>query len=204
VAHSQLSFAFMHNTDKVKGADVPQTWADLANQKWKGELLMANPRNAITHMQAYNLARKEMPGVLAKSEALGPRWLESANSVAQQLAAGTGSIGFLNYPSHASPLMAKKAPIAWRTVQGPEMTRSAWIAAANGPHPNAGRLLVNFLLSDEGQALYCKNSPGAKTILDPTGARTGCEPLAAGVKFLPDERIPKDELDATIQELKIP
>lgn len=204
VAHGQLSFAYMYNTDKIKEADAPRTWADLGNSKWKGETMIVNPRNSATNMGGFNMARKEVPGLLERMAALSPRWIESANGMAQQLAAGTGSLGYVNYPSHALPLMEKKAPITYRTLETPEIARSAWLGATNGNHPNAGRLLVNFLLSDEGIGLYCKRSPGSKTMLDPTGKRTGCEPLSPSAKFLPDARLPQEEADAVIRQLKVP
>jgi iron(III) transport system substrate-binding protein len=204
VAHGQLSFAYMYNTDKIKEADAPRTWADLGNPKWKGETMVVNARNSATNMGGFNMARKEVPGLLERIAALDPRWVESANGMAQQLAAGTGSLGYVNYPSHALPLMEKKAPIKYRTLEGPEIARSAWLGATNGNHPNAGRLLVNFLLSDEGIGLYCKRSPGSKTMLDPTGKRTGCEPLSPSAKFLPDAPLPKTEAEAVIQQLKMP
>jgi ABC-type Fe3+ transport system substrate-binding protein len=132
-----------------------------------------------------------------------PRLVETPTPAAQQLAAGTGSIAFLNYPSHAIPLMEKGAPIKWATIEGPEIARSAWMGATKGPHPNAGVLFVNFLLSDEALSLYCKRADGAKTIMDPDGKRTGCTPIAGNTLFLPDTPLAKADGDDVIRQLKL-
>lgn len=203
LSQAQFSFAFMYNTDKVKGADIPRTWNDLVSPKWKGQTLLVDPRSSATYRAAFNLVRKHVPGILTKIAANDPRLVESATPAAQQLAAGAGSLAYINYASHAVPMMEKGAPIKWATIEGPEITRSAWMGATKGPHPNAARLLLHFMLSDEGLAIYCKRADGAKAITDPTGQRTGCNPLDKDAIFLPDEPLAKEDGDAVVKELKL-
>ena len=75
------------------------------------------------------------------------------------------------------------------------------MGAAKGPHPNAARLFLHFFVSDEGQRLYCKASEGSKTALDRSGMRTGCEPLADDVVFLPDTPLSREDGAAVMKEL---
>ena len=37
IARASFPFAFMYNTNKVKPAEVPKSWSDLTDAKWKGE-----------------------------------------------------------------------------------------------------------------------------------------------------------------------
>jgi iron(III) transport system substrate-binding protein len=203
VSQAQFSFAFMYNSNRVRPADVPRTWTDLIDPKWKGRTLLVDPRSTATFRAALHMARQHVADLLPKIVANDPRLVETPTPAAQQLAAGTGAIAFLNYPSHAVPLMEKGAPIKWATIEGPEIARSAWMGATKGPHPNAGALFVNYLLSDEALALYCKRADGAKTILDPDGKRTGCNPIADNVLFLPDTPLAKADGEDVIRQLKL-
>lgn len=201
VSPSQTSFAMFYNTKRLSKADVPLKWLDLADPRWKAQAMMVDPRSSATYRSAYNTLRKVHPELLTKIRNLAPRIVESGTPAVQQLAAGTASFAFMGYPSHATPLMAKKAPVQWATIEGPELTRGVWAGAARGPHPNAARLFLHFFVSDEGQRLYCKASEGSKTALDRSGMRTGCEPLADDVVFLPDTPLSREDSAAVMKEL---
>jgi iron(III) transport system substrate-binding protein len=202
VSHAQVSFAFMYNTNKVKAADVPRTWNDLVDPKWKGQTLLVDPQASATYLAAYNLVRKHVPEILPKIMANEPRLAESGLPAAQQISAGAASLAFINYPSHVIQLMEKRAPIKWVTVESPEITRGAWIGATRGPHPNAGRLMLHFLLSDEGLRLYCSRAQGSKTVLDRDGKRTGCQPMSKDVIFLPDEPLSKEDREEVVKAFR--
>jgi iron(III) transport system substrate-binding protein len=201
VSPSQTSFAVFYNTRRLAKSDVPLKWLDLADPKWKGVAMLVDPRSSATYRAAFSTLRKSHPQLLNKIRELGPRLVESGTPAVQQLAAGTASFAFMGYPSHATPLMAKKAPVQWATIEGPELTRGVWAGAAKGPHPNAARLFLHFFISDEGLRLYCQASDGSKSALDRTGARTGCEPLADDVVFLPDTPLSREDSALVMKEL---
>jgi iron(III) transport system substrate-binding protein len=201
ITPSQTSFAMFYNTKRLSQAEAPRTWLDLADPKWKGSAMMVDPRSSATYRAAFNTLRKVHPELLPMIRALGPRLVESGTPAVQQLAAGTARYAFMGYPSHATPLMAKGAPVRWVTIEGPELTRGVWVGAAQGPHPNAARLFVHFFASDAALRLYCKTSEGSKTALDREGTRTGCEPLAADVLFLPDTPLSREDGLTVLREL---
>ena len=203
VSPTQASFVFSYNTQRVKESDVPSSWEDLVNPKWKGETLLVDPRSSATYRLAFNVLRKRYPDLLPKMAANSPRLVESGTPAVQQLAAGTGSIAYIHYGSHADPLMAKGAPIKWVTIEKPELTRSVWLGATQGKNPNAARLFVNFMLSDEALTAYCKAATDVKSTVDPTGKRTGCQPFSADVVFLPDEAVSKEDTAAISRDLKL-
>jgi iron(III) transport system substrate-binding protein len=201
VSPSQTSFAMFYNTRRLAKSDIPAKWLDLVDPKWKGVVMLVDPRSSATYRQAFSTLRKAHPQLLSKIRELAPRIVESGTPAVQQLAAGTASFAFMGYPSHATPLMAKKAPVQWATIEGPELTRGVWVGAAKGPHPNAARLFLHFFSSDEGLSLYCKASDGSKTAMDRTGKRTGCEPLADDVVFLPDTPLSREDGALVMKEL---
>ncbi len=201
VSPSQTSFAMFYNTRRLAKSDIPRRWLELADPKWKGMAMLVDPRSSATYRAAYNALRKVHPQLLTRIRELGPRLVESGTPAVQQLAAGTASFAFMGYPSHATPLMVKKAPVQWATIEGPELTRGVWVGAAKGPHPNAARLFIHFFTSDEGLRLYCRASDGSKSALDRAGTRTGCEPLADDVVFLPDTPLSREDSASVLKEL---
>jgi iron(III) transport system substrate-binding protein len=204
VARATFSFAYMYNTKKVAAKDAPRTWMELTDPKWKGETTMSDPRVSATYLAMYSMLSDNKPGILSRIADNNPRLVEGAGPNAQQLSAGSGSLGFVNYPSHATPFMEKGAPLQWRIIKEPQIARSAWFGVTKGPHPNAGLLLADYLLSDEALQTYCKLAPGTQTLIDPDGKRTGCDPIAPGALFLPDTPLPKEKGDAVIKELRLP
>ena len=169
------------------------------------ELEMEGPGDAGRSTVIGDLSRRLLcaaqgsPSAAAMIRDLAPRLVESGTPAVQQLAAGTASFAFMGYPSHATPLMAKRAPVQWETIEGPELTRGVWVGAAKGPHPNAARLFVHFFTSDEGQQLYCKASDGSKTAIDRSGKRTGCQPFSEDVVFLPDTPLTREKSATVLQ-----
>ena len=132
-----------------------------------------------------------------------PRIAETGTSAVQQSAAGTGAIAFAGYPGHAVPLMEKGAPVRWATIEQPAIVRRTWIGAVRGAHPNAALLLVGFLASVEGMKAYCRADDGSMTALDPSGAQTGCQPLAADAHFLSDVPMSDQDSAETLRQLRL-
>ena len=201
ISPSQTSFSMFYNTRRLARADVPMKWMEVTDSKWKGQAMLVDPRSSATYRAAFYALRKVQPQLLTRIRDLAPRLVESGTPAVQQLAAGTASFAFMGYPSHATPLMAKKAPVQWETIEGPELTRGVWVGAAKGPHPNAARLFLHFFTSDEGQQLYCKASDGSKTAIDRSGKRTGCQPFSEDVVFLPDTPLTREQNATVLTEL---
>src|SRR5262249_12374489 len=112
--------------------------------------------------------------------------------------AGTGQIAHIIYEVQALDLIRKGAPLGTATLEKPEIARRLFLSAANGPHPNAARLLVHFMMSPEGLRPYCAVDVTNKSIMDRDGTKAGCRPLAADVSFLPTE-VPSNEDKAAIR-----
>jgi iron(III) transport system substrate-binding protein len=201
VSSVQLAYSMFYNTNKVSQSERPRTWQDLADPKWKGKTLMIEPRSSVSFRAPYNVIRTIHSDILAKLANNAPRISESGTSAVQQLAAGTGFVAYAGYPVHAEPLIAKGAPVRWVTVEGPVIARRTWIGAVRGPHPNAARLLVNFLTSIEGLKAYCGTGDGSMALLDPSGAKTGCEPLSADAQFLSDVPMSDEDSATTLRQL---
>jgi iron(III) transport system substrate-binding protein len=203
VSSVQLSYSMFYNTKRLSNDARPRTWKDLADPKWKGKTLLIEPRSSVSFRAPYNVIRTLHPGILSRIADNAPRISESGTSAVQQLAAGTGEIAFAGYPVHAEPLIRKGAPVRWATIEEPAIARRTWIGAVRGPHPNAARLLIHYLTSIEGLKVYCTSGDGSMAALDPSGAQTGCHPLAADAHFLSDVPMSDEDSAETLRQLRL-
>ncbi len=204
ISYQVSAFSLFWNTNKVTEANRPRTWKDLADPKWKGQVVLVNPRASGTYRSVWSEVRKLYPDFLTNVAALDPRLAESAAPAAQQLAAGTGSIAFIGYQSNAEPLIEKGAPINAAPIEGPQISRRNWISAVAGKSPNAGRLFVHFITVDDGLRVYCKLNSTGQSILDPDGKKSGCKPLGQNPLYLTIDPVSDADSEVVIRELKLP
>ena len=147
------------NTDIVKPEEAPKSWADLLNPRWRGKLLINDPRTtAVADRNVYTLTKYKIvepdffPKLAAQKLAIpagvgmGPPYLA--------LAKGEGAILIFGVDSSGAPI-AKEGGHIKPTVFTGGVTgiSSAFQLIKNAPHPNAGKLFINFLLSQQGYEL---------------------------------------------------
>jgi len=185
-----------YNTDMVKGDDIPREFSDLADPKWQGQLLFTDPRATPTYM-GWSWAAMEEWGV-EYLEALRDNdiaLVDSANTGAQQVAAGAYAINFPAATSHSAELKAQGAPIDYVVVSEVANSPAQNMALiANAPHPNAARLFMNFRLSAEGASIICEIS----AVTSPHPDAEGCVPTPAGWAPIPFEVFTDDAKRQTI------
>ena len=146
------------NTKMVGDADAPRTWEALLDPKWKGKIAWGSspatgaPR-LITHFRKI-WGDQKARDYLLKLKAQEPRTLPgSIRAVLDQIIAGEMPIGISMAMHHIAISKDKGAPIDGTSPE-PVLTRSDAVSFVKGaPHPHAGMLLIDFLLSaDDGQA----------------------------------------------------
>ena len=169
-----LSLAY--NTDEVKGADIPRKWTDVLAPKWKGRIVLSDPRAADNYMGWLDAIERAHGGdYLKKLAALDFKLTPSGASGVQLVAAGAMAMNFPTISTFVAPLVEKKAPIAVIYPEGPSLASGREVGIViNAPHPNAARLFVNWTLSDEGVRAYCGFAE-IPVVGDPQG-KLGCVP----------------------------
>lgn len=152
-------FLGMHvNTNLVKPGEEPKAWADLLDPKWKGKIIISDPVVSIASSYfAVLIDKKRMS--LDFLEKLGKQDLKfdpSTPGVANKLARGEAALGYFS-TNETSTLAAEGAPIKIiDTREGVFANGLAFGKVKGGPHPNATRVLMNWLLTQEGQDVYTK------------------------------------------------
>ncbi len=148
------------NTELVKKGTEPKTFADLLDPKWKGKLAW-NTQPSISAGQGF------VGSVLiAMGEAKARTYLEqlakqnitplkvSGRQVLDLVIAGEYPIGLQIFNNHAFISANKGAPVDWIAMQPPLVTYAVLSLLKQAPSPNAGKLLIDFIVSEEGQKIF--------------------------------------------------
>ncbi|MBF8265017.1 MAG: Ferric transporter ATP-binding subunit [Dehalococcoidia bacterium] len=151
------------NTNLVKPGEEPKAWKDLLDPKWKGRILFADPVVSISSSYFAALIDKglmteEFLGKLGKQEL---QFDPSTPGVVNKLARGEGAVGYTS-TNESSNVAKEGGPIkVIDTSDGIFANGLALGKVKGGPHPNASKVLINWILSQEGQDVYAK----AKSVL---------------------------------------
>jgi len=137
-----------------KGLELPKNWTDLTDPKYKGKLVMPDPSfTAIQLMVVGALSQKYGWAFYQKLRANEIMIVQGHQQVSDTLVRGERLIAAEGADSYAW-----EARRAGHKVQMIVPTDGAFVIAAptaiikGSPHPNAAKVLVNWLLSREGQA----------------------------------------------------
>jgi len=150
--HSLLN-AMAYNTQLVKPAEAPKKYEDLLAPRWKGRLGV----NLLDPEWYVNLQRRwgkeKARNFLKALAAQQPGLRDGHNITAQLLAAGEFHAVSNTYAHIAARIKNQGGPVQYIFDQ-PVITYVHPIALMKAaPHPNAGKLLIGFILSAEGQRM---------------------------------------------------
>jgi iron(III) transport system substrate-binding protein len=148
------------NTDLVPRATEPKTYQDLLDPKWKGKMAWSAMPSSTAAPGFIGLILTEMgqdKGMaylreLAKQDII-PLGV-SAREVANQLVAGEFPLALHMNINHIVISRQRGAPVDWIAIQPALAFLSIIGKTKDSPHPNAGKLLIDYLVSSEGQTLY--------------------------------------------------
>jgi iron(III) transport system substrate-binding protein len=140
-----------YHKHQVPAADVPKSFWDLTDPKWKGQLLMdENESKWMAGIINYYGEAKAME--LLRKLAGQQIQFRAGHSLIQTLvAAGERPIAAVAFANGVERLKKAGAPIDW-VAADPIIALTFGLALVkDAPHPNAGKLFIDFILSKEGQ-----------------------------------------------------
>lgn len=155
-AFSLRARVIVYNTDLVRAADAPRTLAELAEPKWRGQVAMANPLfgTTATHMAALyaTLGDTRAEAFLAALKANNLRVQPSNSAVRDVVARGDVRVGVTD-SDDAFIGLDQRLPIAIilpdQDGPGTFTIPNTVMLVKGGPHGEAARRFVRFLLSPE-------------------------------------------------------
>ena len=148
------------NTSLVPKGTEPRTYQDLLDPKWNGKmawnglpstsggvgfigtvLAEMGEQNGMAYLRAFS--KQKVANVAA-----------AAREVLDQVIAGEYAIALQIFNHHAVISAKKGAPVDWIKMEPATGSLSVISIHKNAPHPNAAKLLVDFIISQEGQQVY--------------------------------------------------
>jgi iron(III) transport system substrate-binding protein len=154
--------SYLYNTDKVKPSEAPATYEDLADPKWKGQIVMADPSTHASTIawlvglkehvfESEDAWRQFVEGLAANQ----PMFVESFGPTPAPVESGEKLIG-ISMPKYI--VTKAPAPLAWGPRSGQPLLGAARAigVAADAPRPEAARVFVDYWLSKEAMGLLAE------------------------------------------------
>ena len=146
-------FVIGYNTKLVKPEDVPNSYGDLLKPFWAGKVGIEASDVDWFGALVKGMGEKEGLAFFRKLADSRPQIRTGHTLIAELLAAGEIPLAATVYNHNVERLTQKGAPVKWKPLN-PTFGRPNGIGVArNAPHPHAGLLFTDFMLSREGQEL---------------------------------------------------
>jgi ABC-type Fe3+ transport system substrate-binding protein len=144
------------NVNMVPPAQEPHTFNDLLDPKWKGRIAwhassVAGAAGFVGSILTSMGEERGMDYLRALSLQKIVNVEASSRVVLDQVIAGEYPLSLMIFINHAVISARKGAPAAWLKIEPMPVALDAVSLLKNAPHPNAGKLLIDFLTSEEGQ-----------------------------------------------------
>ena len=150
--------AMAYNTKLVRKQDLPRSYDDLLDPKWKDKLGVEDA--AFVWFVNVLKIKGESQGVeFMKKLARQNVSLRSGTTLlASLVAAGEIPLVLDMYAYNVERLKQKGAPVDWHVVEPAIVHTVTGGINKNAPHPNGAKLFMDYLLSEDGQKTYLSES----------------------------------------------
>jgi iron(III) transport system substrate-binding protein len=147
-------FVQAYNTNKVKKAELPKTWEELANPKWKGKIGIEQEDSdwlaGVFSDLGDTRARKVFKDIVTTN---GISVRKGHTLLTQLVVSGEVPLALTVYNYKAEQLKKLRAPIDWFVIGNAIARPNGMAVARKAPHPHAAVLFYDFELSPEGQQI---------------------------------------------------
>ena len=188
------------NTDLVKMADAPKSFADLLNPKWAGKMVKAHPAYSGTIMNAtFQIARDLGWDYLEKLAKQRIMQVQSATDSPKKIALGERAImidgaGYLVIRDKEA---GRPVDVIYPEEGTPVATSPSAVFKA-APNPNAARLFFNWMHGREGQQIlidYARQYSAHKQAVEKPGVRK-----LADIKLMKEDPVGVERDAETIKQ----
>jgi iron(III) transport system substrate-binding protein len=172
-----------YNTTAVKKEDLPKSYRDLLDPKWKGKLGIEVKNDdwfaTVVHLMGGEKQGLEFFEKLVATNGISPR--QGHTLLNNMVVSGEVPLALTVYNYMPEQAKKKGAPIDWIALEPAVARANAVGVARNAPHPNAGLLFYEYLLGPDGQ--------GAMASIDYVPTNTKVESPLKGVKIVQTDPI---------------
>lgn len=147
------------NTRLVKPEQEPKSFSDLLKPEWQGKMVTHDP-NVSSSLYLYYVP-------LVNAGVVDWNYIQAVGKQKQILAPGPVQIGealsrgeiplaVTNGDSSMTSFVIAGAPVKAVSLKEGDVDQMNGGSVIIGPHPNAGRVFLNWLITEEGQTIYTK------------------------------------------------
>jgi iron(III) transport system substrate-binding protein len=179
LAQSMFLLLGAYNTNAITDPkELPKTYKELVDAKWKGKLLTAHPETSGSHTAFYGgIVSEKIEGGWSFIEKLGSQemmFVKANAEAARMVTAGERPVAVAVSSHNTLVARAKGSPVDVFAYQdGVIVNMSPQGILKTAPHPNAAKLFSEWLFSDEGQeqfAVWGLQWPVVADVPGPKGA----------------------------------
>jgi len=170
-----------YNKNSTKGLELPKTFDDLLKPALKGRMAISSDESsarqfgAMVWAKSDSFIRKLKDQEVTLHGASGPGFNEL-------IVSGEVPLSFVGFSTNVAHAAKKGSPVGWHALDLAVANAGGVGISANAQHPHAGLLLLDFLISPEGQKMF------GETFAYGSGAKNyGFE------KFYPEKGLTTDE-----------
>ena len=146
-----------YNKNLVAADLAPRRYQDLLQERWRGKFAinLGNPTWIYSMLDFFG--KEKGMDFLEKFAALNPRAYRGTTLLMQSVIAGDAAAGVALNHDGVIAFINKQAPVALSSIQDPLYVDVHGIGIlGNAPSPNGARLLVDFIVSREGQTILAE------------------------------------------------
>jgi iron(III) transport system substrate-binding protein len=192
------TLVLVYNTQLVKKEELPRTYQDLINPKWKGKIVLRDEDFETFGMMLKVMGREKGMNFMRRLGAQGVDLRNSFTLAVQGVASGEIPLGMNLYGTHTEEFKKKGAPVDWVPMEFVLTTVEPLAVSARAPHPAAARLFIDFLLSKEAQSILRDRSR--------ISSRPDVPPdppaLTKGLKLIPTDLSLADQANELAKEFR--
>ena len=154
------------NKDGMAKKPLPKDWLDFANppKEWDGLIAVSNPSTSSATFAVFsalyqNLGAEKAGSILTGLKRANAEPTPSIGVQNTKVQTGERPLAFFMNSSTIGVLKGQGTPIDFAVPQSGAIAQSNAVAlTANAPHPNAGKLFMEYALGEEGQKLLLAKS----------------------------------------------
>ncbi len=141
-----------YNKNVIRSSDVPKKFDDLLKAGLKGKMAASNDESSARQLGAMIRAKGEAFVRRLKDQEITLQ-AETGPGFNELIVTGEVPISFVGFSTNVSHSAAKGAPVAWVPMELSVANAGGVGVSAHAPHPYAGMLLLDFLISPAGQKM---------------------------------------------------
>ncbi len=157
--YTNMNYAFRifsFNPRKLARKDVPKSWDELLQPRWKGEILFdeSSLEEVVSLLAVWGKEKTTNYFTRLSQQQLLIR--VGRDTTTQMMMAGEAPLAVTTYAYNSEGLRTADAPIDWVAEDLIPALIYPLTLARNAPHPYSAALFYDFLISEEGQKLIAK------------------------------------------------